>query len=68
MKVIDVTDKINYSEFDVGMVNIAVCICGHDFDYADFVINNDKERLVECEKCGRKFYFTNSIRVFMVEE
>jgi hypothetical protein len=68
MKEIDVTNKITYSEFDVGMLMISRCFCGEEFDYGDLIINDDKRCLVECEKCGRKFYFTNEIKVIMVEE
>ena len=67
MKETEITDKIDYCEFDVGMLMISRCLCGEEFGYGDLIINDDKRRLVECEKCKRKFYFTNQIKVFMVE-
>ena len=68
MKEIDVTNKISYSEFDIGLLDINRCLCGAEYDRADLIISDERDRPVSCDKCGRKFYFTNSIKVFMVEE
>lgn len=43
------------------------CICGHGKEYWSFVIGISKTDTEECPKCGRKYYFSNSIKIYMEE-
>jgi hypothetical protein len=63
----DVTELVNFSEFDVGLLGLNNCLCGAEYHYGDFIITDDKTRLVGCKKCGREFFFSKEIRVYEVK-
>lgn len=63
---IDVTDLVEFKLNDDEFLPITKCVCGQSFKTWDFIISMDKVSYSQCENCGRKFFFTASIRVFEV--
>ena len=65
----DVTDLVNFGLSDHEYLAITKCICGEEYNNRwGFAIGIYKEDAHECEKCGAKLYFTNTITVYRVEE
>lgn len=67
MKSIDVTNQVDFGSVDDECSYITKCMCGHKFDSWDFLISIYDDTLGKCPYCGRKFYFSNSVRVYMVK-
>lgn len=40
------------------------CVCGHGKKYWSFVIDIGETNPTTCPKCGRNYYFSNSIKVY----
>lgn len=44
------------------------CVCGHGAESWEFIISIYEEDPYACQECGREYYFTNKIKVFMKEK
>jgi len=67
----DVTELVDFGLNDDEVLPITTCVCGAEYNPWHFTISmgNDCGYLLHpCPKCGRKLYFTVSIRVFEVVE
>jgi hypothetical protein len=65
----DVTKLVSFQENDGECLPLIKCVCGKEFKSWDNVIGVYKEYSHEnCSNCHRKFYFTNSIKVYEVED
>jgi hypothetical protein len=64
----DVTDEVYFEENDGEYLTITQCVCGERFPAWEFIINIYPDYPSECPKCGAKLYFSNSIRVYRIEE
>ena len=65
---IDVTDKMRFDNPDDELLPITRCVCGEEFISWDFIISIYDDEPYSCDKCGRKFFFRQSIRIYSVEE
>jgi len=63
---LDVTDLVKRGYANYEYMPIKKCVCGAKFDGWDFKISIYRKDAYECPKCGRKFYFQQTIRVFEV--
>ena len=63
----DVTEKVKFGNNDDEYLPIEKCVCGAEFGSWSFVINVYKDDPNECPKCGRKYYFRNEIKVYLIE-
>lgn len=64
----DVTDAVQFGEIDGEALPLSKCVCGakwHPWDGPILSVYADDP--TECLNCGRKFYFTNTIRVLEVD-
>jgi len=68
MKSTDVTNQVEFGSVDDEYTYITKCICGYKFYAWDFLISIYEDTENACPACGRKFYFSNSVRIYMVEE
>ena len=65
----DVTDLVHFGECDGESLTLTQCICGFlHHDWCGPILSIYPEHPTECEKCGRKFYFTSEIRIFEVKD
>ena len=64
----DVTDLVKRGYVDDEHMPIEKCVCGAKFKGWDWTISIYREDAYECPKCGRKFYFQQTVRVFEVAE
>lgn len=60
-------DKINVFQVDDECLTIQ-CICGYGKNPWEFVISIYEDFPEKCPECGRKYYFSNSIRVYVDEK
>lgn len=68
-EIIDVTREVEFEDNDSDSLPIIKCVCGQEFIAWDgFIISYGEDHPSECPKCGRKLFFTNSIRVYEVIE
>lgn len=70
-KSIDVTNKVEFENSDDELLPITKCICGKKYDNVwDFCIsiNDGSGHFYQCESCGAKLYFSNSISVYQIVE
>lgn len=65
---VDVTDKVDFDNPDDECLPLTKCVCGEKFQPWEFIISIYEDAQGSCEKCGRKFFFRNAIRVYQVEE
>ena len=68
---IDMKDVTNDIEFELSNIDgeflpMTKCICGAEFGYWDFTISIYKDYAKACPKCGRKFIFKNTIKVYEI--
>lgn len=63
---IDVTDKIELGSVDDELVPITKCVCGAEFEWWHFYISIYPDTPYGCPKCGREFYFENTVKVYQV--
>lgn len=66
IKSIDVTDLVDFSNPDDECLSLIRCVCGQEFPAWTFVISIYSDTPRECDSCGRKFYFSSSVRIFEV--
>lgn len=64
----DVTALIEFGNNDDECLPVTKCLCGEEFPLWDFIIGYYRDWARECPKCGRKFYFENSVRVYEVSD
>lgn len=62
----DVTELVRRGYVDDEHMPIEKCVCGAEFKSWTFNISIYRDSPHECQKCGRKLYFTMSVRVFEV--
>lgn len=66
---IDVTKLVEFGNNDDECLPITKCICCKKYPpWDNFIISIYKNDSTKCESCGRKFYFRNTIKVYMTEE
>ena len=68
MKSTDVTDRVRFGFIDGELLDLTECVCGTQFDSWNFALGTSAESPVQCDHCGREFYFTNTIRVYEVKK
>ena len=68
MKSIDVTELVDFGNPDDECLPITKCICGQDYSMWSETLSIYKEDPWQCSQCGRKYYFGNRVKVYMVEE
>lgn len=66
MKPKDVTSHVSFTNNDDECLSITECSCGREFDAWDFVISIYADTPDKCPKCGKKFYFSNEIRIWQI--
>ena len=64
----DVTELVEWCDYDSEVLPIVQCVCGAKFVPWRFIISIYRDGAVSCPECGRKLYFSFSIRVFEVSE
>ena len=64
----DVTDLVDFYTNDDEALPLTQCVCGKKYGMWDFIISVYREDAHECEDCGAKLYFTNTITVYQVNE
>ena len=57
---------VAYGDIDGESLPIT-CVCGYGKEYWSFPISIYRDDPDECPKCGRRYYFSNSIEIFMKE-
>ena len=60
----DVTNLVRFGDNDSECLPITRCVCGATFPAWEFIIGIYDDEPYGCPKCGRKLYFSVSIRVF----
>ena len=68
MNDIDVTNQVQFSNNDDECLPITRCVCGQTFEPWKFTISIYRDGAYACLVCGRKLYFSFSIRIFEVIE
>lgn len=64
----DVTSEVQFGNNDDEHLPLTKCICGETFELWGFMIGVYKDDPDECPECGRKYYFSNSIVIYQIEE
>lgn len=64
----DITNFVSFGNNDNEFLPIKRCACGHISHLWDFKISIYRNSPTKCDVCGRKLYFSISIKVFEVEE
>lgn len=69
MRSIDVTDLVDFYNYEDGCLPIRRCVCGAMFHLREFIITRSisKNRPCICPTCGCRMYFSLDVRVFMVK-
>ena len=57
----DVTELMAYEQIDDELLYVSKCACDAT---KDFIINVYADDPNACPACGRKFYFTNTVRIY----
>lgn len=68
MKLIDVTDYVDFQNPDDELLPLTMCVCGRRFEPWQFVISIYDEEPYDCPECGAKLVFHNAVRVYQVKE
>ncbi len=68
MKLIDVTDQVDFRNPDDELLPVTKCVCGAEFNTWMFNISIYDDQPTKCPQCGRKFVFHQIIRVYEVQE
>lgn len=63
----DITDEVKFN-FNDEYLPLNECACGEEFRPWNFVIGAERDYPKSCPKCGRKLYFTITVKVFEVGE
>ena len=62
----DVTDQIQVGDVDGELMAVTRCVCGKEYTHWFFYLSIYPDAPNQCDACGRRFYFTQTIRVFEV--
>ena len=62
----DVTALVEFRDNDSEALPLTRCVCDAEFDAWDFILSIYRDMARRCPKCGRRLYFTNTIRVYEV--
>ena len=62
----DITKFVKVGDIDGEHMPLRECACGQQFDYWDFILSIYPDMPTECPSCGRKMYFSYSVRVYEV--
>lgn len=65
---LDVTDLVDFGNPNDECIPLTKCICGETFDLWDAIVNIYREDAWQCPWCGIKYYFRNSVHIYMVQE
>jgi len=70
VKVIDVTEFVDFGNNDEETLPITMCVCGARFKPWDFYISiyKDEEMIDKCPVCGAKLFFGTAIRVYQLSD
>jgi hypothetical protein len=64
----DITDFVEFGERLGGFLPLARCACGYRFAWGAFLLSTYPKFAIECPNCGRKMFFSFSVRVFEISE
>jgi len=64
----DITNLVEFDNNDDESLSLKKCACGERFYSWTFTLSIYRDSANECPKCGRKLYFSCSIRVFEVAD
>ena len=67
-KDIDVTKLVEFYDNDGESLPLIKCVCGAEYVPWGNILSIYRDLAKVCPKCGRKFYFTNEIKVYEVKE
>jgi DNA-directed RNA polymerase subunit RPC12/RpoP len=68
MKIVDVTEIVDFQNPDDESLPVTMCVCGKRFEPWDFHISISEKFPYECPECGAKLFFGNAVRVYQVVE
>lgn len=63
---IDITELVEFGNADDEVLPLIKCACGKRFTPWDFILSIYRDMADECPSCGRKMYFSFSVRVWEV--
>jgi len=64
----DVTEHVEYYNFEQESMAITQCVCGAEFEPWKFNIYISREEAERCPQCGRALYFRAHVCVYEVTE
>ena len=66
----DVTDLVEFGSNDDECLPLYKCVCGAKYESWKFTLSiySDPDWANECKFCGRKLYFSISIRVYEIDK
>ena len=64
----DITNLVDFGDIDGESIPLTKCACGQHYDSWRFIVSIYRNDPAKCDGCGRKLYFSLSIRVFEVVE
>lgn len=65
----NVTSLVKFGEVDGDSLPLERCICGQEFDgWKGPILFNKEENPSTCDSCGRRYCFSNSITVYLIDE
>lgn len=67
-KFIDVTKDLDWNNPDDECLPVTKCVCGAEFSPWKFFISIYDDTPYACPKCGSKFFWRSSIKIFQVVE
>lgn len=65
---VDVTKHVEFGLNDDESLPLKKCVCGLKYDLWDFILSVYKDNPTQCYGCGRKYYFSLGLRVYMSDE
>jgi DNA-directed RNA polymerase subunit RPC12/RpoP len=68
MKIVDVTEIVDFQNPDDESLPVTMCVCGKRFDPWKFHISIYEKNPYECPECGAKLFFGHAVRVYQVVE
>lgn len=65
-KFVDVSNQMDWNLPDDEFLPVTKCVCGTKFPVWSFSVSIYDDNPKTCPICGRKFFFSNSIRIYEV--
>jgi hypothetical protein len=65
---VDVTSQVEFVLDNSVQLPVTRCACGEAFEKWHFTLGMYRETPTPCPKCGRKFYWRPSAKVYEVKE